>query len=125
MKIQYYLLLVIAFVLGGVLFWYLLAFLNVSNATEYGVFIVILLITGLLIYALHGKGVLAGDHEKPLTAESTSHEIKKNYKRKHFKTYDFKQRKYCVFKYARKKYHSNFESHEFSKYDYQRNNFRS
>lgn len=108
MKFEFSLVYLIGFSVSGVILWYILDTFNIKNAVEYSVFLVILLITGLIVGLLHGKGIL----DSPIKSINTSGSAitYRNglvYTRKIFspiKNFEKNSNKILSFKYKRQRY---------------------
>ncbi|NHJ03406.1 MAG: hypothetical protein EAX90_01165 [Candidatus Heimdallarchaeota archaeon] len=108
MKFEYGLVYLIGFSVSGVILWYILNTLNIKNAVEYSVFLVILLIAGLIVGLLHGKGVLDSPI-KSINTTSSAITFRNGlaYTRKFFspiKNSEKSSNKILYFKYKRQKY---------------------
>ena len=58
MRFEYGIIYVISSSLIGLILWFILSSFQITNAKEYSIFLVILLLAVLLVVLLHGKGIL-------------------------------------------------------------------
>ncbi|HUU79706.1 MAG TPA: hypothetical protein VMX55_15305 [candidate division Zixibacteria bacterium] len=108
MKFEFSLVYLIGFSVSGVILWYILDTLNIKNAVEYSVFLVILLITGLIVGLFHGKGILDSPIKSiNISGSAITYRNGLVYTRKIFspiKNFEKSSNKILSFKYKRQRY---------------------
>ena len=79
-KFEYFLVLLIGFTVLGVIIWFVLNSINIEIASEIAILITIILYSGLIASALHGKGILPSPRKIPFRVKNGT----PKYKRKRF-----------------------------------------
>ena len=108
-KFETFIISFISIITFGVIFWYFLTLLNITDANIISAFITICLIVGLIIYSLHGKGILPIEDSEYIYPTTILYERKKfntlgfsNKKNRKLRVID--KRRYKNFLYKRKNY---------------------
>lgn len=101
LKFEHFLILVIGFTTIGVIIWFVLNSLNIIIAKEIAILITVILNSGLIASALHGKGILPSPNKTQFRIKNGT----PKYQRKQFLTFkEYERNSFKKTPYARNFY---------------------
>ncbi len=122
LKFEHVLVFIIASIISGVLLWFLLDYFNIEISIEISVLIALALISGIIIYSLHDRGLLP----QPVF-ERTADSMKKlgRYNRIRYRTKDFSRVEYHTTVENQRKAKSSPSEKRIQYFQYQRPKYRN
>ncbi|MCK5185201.1 MAG: hypothetical protein KAQ95_12905 [Candidatus Heimdallarchaeota archaeon] len=122
LKFEYVLVFIISSIISGVLLWFILDYFNIETSIEISVLIVIALISGVIIYNLHDRGLLPQPvYGKTADSEKTSG----RYNRKRYRPKDFTRVGYHITGENQRKAKSSQSDKRIQYFQYQRPKYRN
>ncbi|MCE7744564.1 MAG: hypothetical protein GPJ52_05460 [Candidatus Heimdallarchaeota archaeon] len=122
LKFEYVLVFIIASVISGVLLWFILDYLKVETSIEISVLIVLALISGIIIYNLHERGLLP---QPVFNRTADSEKTLGRYKRRRYRAEDFSRVEYQVTLANQRKEKSSLSEKRAIYFQYQRPKYRN
>jgi len=121
-KFEHVLVYIIASIISGVLLWFILDNFNIDTSIEISVLIALSLISGIIIYSLHGRGLLP----QPVFDKTTdSMKTPSRYYRRRYRTKDFTRVEYHLTVEMQRKLKSSQSEKRIQNFQYQRPKYRN
>ncbi|NPE06861.1 MAG: hypothetical protein GNW80_01145 [Asgard group archaeon] len=122
LKFEYVLVFIIASIISGVLLWFILDYFDIETSIEISVLIVLALISGIIIYNLHDRGLLP---QPVFDGTADSEKTPGRYNRKRYRTKDFSRVEYRVIAEHQRKVKSSLSEERIKYFQYQRPKYRN
>lgn len=122
LKFEYVLVFIIASIISGVLLWFILDYFDIETSIEISVLIVLALISGIIVYNLHDRGLLP---QPALNRATDSKKTLSRYNRKRYRIKDFSRLEYLVTAENKRKIKSSLSEKRIQYFQYQRPKYRN
>jgi len=122
LKFEYVLVFIIASIISGVLLWFILDYFNIETSIEISVLIVLALVSGIIIYNLHDRGLLP---QPVFDRTADSEKISGRYNRRRYRTKDFSREEYRITEKNQRKVKSSLSEKRTPYFQYQRPKYRN